>query len=351
MQESSSNNRPINLKTLAKHLNLSPSTVSFVLNNTPGRSIPEATRTRVRAAAQKFNYQPSMIARSLQGKRMKTIGIMLPELGEGYHSQVLSGAGDLLMRKDYFYFTVHHRHRKELIAAHPGLLRARGVDGILAIDTQLDEPPMLPTVTIAGHKPLPGVSNVLLDEARAAHLALAHLVELGHRRIAFMHGQPFSSDANSRWFATRAVAHELGIEIHKELMIHLSKDSNSPEISYPGIRKLIQSGSPFTAALCFNDISAMGTIRALHEAGLRVPQDVSVLGFDDIQSAAYQIPSLTTIRQPLRDMGEDAAQMLLRKLAGEPIPELLRVEPELIVRESTAPARKIVKKRSSTASS
>ncbi|HMG03125.1 MAG TPA: LacI family DNA-binding transcriptional regulator [Edaphobacter sp.] len=342
--------RHANLKMLAEYLGLSPSTVSFVLNDTPGRSIPEATRARVKAAAEKFNYRPSMVARTLQGKRAQTIGILLPELGEGYHSQVLSGVGDLLMRKDYFYFTVHHRHRTELIDAYPSLLRSRGVDGIVAIDTHLAEVPPLPTVTVAGHTTLPGVANVLLNEEHAARLSLGHLRNLGHTKIAFMHGQPFSSDADTRWNASFKAARELGIEQHEELMIYLSKDSHSPEISYPGIRKLVKSGHPFTAVLCFNDVSAMGTIRALHEAGLRVPDDISVLGFDDIQSAAYQIPSLTTIRQPLQKMGSTAAQLLLKKLAGEPIPESIEVAPELVIRESTAPARDIAaKKRGRTA--
>jgi LacI family transcriptional regulator len=162
-----------------------------------------------------------------------------------------------------------------------------------------------------------------------------------------MHGQPFSSDSGSRWNATLRIAKKFGIEIHDDLMIYLSKDSHSPEISYPGIRKLIESGRPFTAVLCFNDVSAMGTIRALHEFGLRVPDDVSVIGFDDIQSAAYQVPSLTTIRQPLQKMGTTAAQLLLKRLAGESIPDLVQVEPELIIRESTAPAKSlpITKKR------
>ena len=338
MKKSSTPPRPrhVSLKTLGEYLDLSPSTVSFVLNNTPGRSIPEATRDRVRAAARKFNYQPSMVARSLQGKRMQTVGILLPELGEGYHSQVLSGIGDLLMREDYFYFTVHHRHRDDLISTYPDLLRLRGVDGIVAIDTHFETAPLLPTVTVAGHTTLPGVSNVLLDEKHGAQLSLKHLRDLGHRKIAFMHGQPFSSDSDARWQATLSTAKKFGIEVHEELMIYLSKDSHSPEISYPGIRRLIESGKPFTAVLCFNDVSAMGTIRALHEAGLRVPHDVSVVGFDDIQSAAYQVPSLTTIRQPLQKMGNTAAKLLLKKLAGESTPDLVQVEPELVVRESTA---------------
>jgi DNA-binding LacI/PurR family transcriptional regulator len=338
MQKSSNRPRQTNLKMLAEYLGLSPSTVSFVLNETPGRSIPEATRARVKEAAEKFNYRPSMIARTLQGKRMQTIGILLPELGEGYHSQVLSGVGELLMQRDYFYFTVHHRHRRELIDTYPNLLGSRGVDGIIAIDSHLNESPSLPTVTVAGHNPLPGVPNVFLDEEQAARLSLGHLRELGHTRIAFMHGQPFSADANERWNATMKVARAMEIEIREELMIYLSKDSHSPEISYPGIRTLISSGERFTAVLCFNDVSAMGTIRALHEAGLRVPEDVSVLGFDDIQSAAFQIPSLTTIRQPLMEMGAAAGELLLKKLAGERVPETVEIAPELVVRESTARA-------------
>ena len=342
--------RHASLKMLAEYLDLSPSTISFVLNDSPGRSIPEATRARVKAAAAKFNYQPSMIARTLQGKRMQTVGILLPELGEGYHSQVLSGVGDLLMQKNYFYFTVHHRHRKDLIAAYPDLLRSRGVDGILAIDTHLDAPLSLPTVMVAGHTALPGVSNVILDHDLAAKLALSHLQQLGHRRISFMHGQPFSSDSDTRWASILETARKLGLEVHEELMIYLSKDSQSPEISYPGIRTLIQSRRHFTAVLCFNDVSAMGTIRALHEGGLRVPQDVSVLGFDDIQSSAYQVPSLTTIRQPLQKMGKTAALLLLKKLAGEATPDLVQVEPELVVRESTGPARRTPPKQHTTKS-
>jgi LacI family transcriptional regulator len=329
--------RRTSLKFLAEHLGLSPSTISYVLNNTPGRSIPEATRERVRLAAEQFNYQPSMIARTLQGKPMQTVGILLPELGEGYHSQVLSGIGDLLMEKGYFYFTVHHRHKPDLINAYPDLLHSRGVDGILAIDTHLTTMPLLPTVLVAGQTTLPEVTNVVLDHELAAKLALEHLYNWGHRKIVFMKGQSFSTDTALRWAATMRVARDLGLKVDDKLIVQLAKDSTSPEISYPGIHNLLESHAKFTAILCFNDVSAMGSIRALHDAGLRVPRDVSILGFDDIQSASFQVPSLTTIRQPLKKMGSIGADALLRKLAGEQLPHIIRVEPELIVRESTAP--------------
>jgi LacI family transcriptional regulator len=329
----------VSLKDLAAHLNLSPSTISFVLNDTPGRSIPEATRERIRAAAIEFNYKPNMIARSLLGKPMRSVGILLPVLGEGYHSQVLSGIGDLLMEEGYFYFTVHHRHMENLIKEYPALLQARGVDGILAIDTKLTNPLPLPAVLIAGHTTLADITNVVLDHEHAARLALQHLYDLGHRKIVYMKGQSVSTDTELRWSATMKVARELGLAIDEHLTIQLAMDSTSPEISYPGIHDLLESRQKFTAILCFNDISAMGSIRALHDYGFQVPEDVSVVGFDDIQSASYHVPSLTTIRQPLKLMGSTAAAALLRRLAHETLPATIRVEPELVVRESTGPAR------------
>ena len=331
--------RRTSLKMLGERLGLSPSTISFVLNDIPGRSIPAATRERIRQAAVEMNYQPSVIARTLRGQRMQTVGILLPELGEGYHTRVVSGIGDLLMAKGYFYFTVQHRHNEKLIEAYPHLLQARGVDGLLAIDTHLTSPLPLPTVLIAGHTELENVSNVMLDHELGAQLALQHLYKLGHREIVYIKGQSFSTDTELRWQATLKFAQQLGLRIERGRTVELTMDSTSPSISYPLIRELLKKDKKFTAILCFNDISAMGSIRALYDAGLRVPEDVSVLGFDDIQSASFHMPSLTTVRQPLQQMGVAGAAALLRQLAGEHLPHILRVEPELIVRESTGSVR------------
>ena len=328
--------RPVSLKMLAEHLSLSPATVSFVLNNAPNRSIPEVTRERVRAAAREFNYQPSMVARLLQGKKSQTIGILLPELGEGYHAQVLAGAADVLMREGYFFFTAHHRHRKDLVEEYPQLLRQRGVEGILAIDTHLEQATGMPTVTVASHKPLPGTTNILLDHDRAAELALGHLARHGHRKIVYMRGASFSSDSNSRWRAIVRVAHVLGLSVPETHVIRLEKDVNTPELGYPAMAQLLMRQRDFTAVLCFNDVSAIGCVRALHDAGLSVPGQVSVVGFDDIQSASFYVPSLTTIRQPLAQMGSTAATLLLKKLRGEHTESQVKIEPELITRESTA---------------
>jgi len=331
---------PVSLKQLAAHLGLNPATVSVVLNDVPGRSIPQATRDRIKAAAKELNYQPSLLARSLRNRRTLTIGVLVPELGDGYHTEVMSGIGDQLISAGYFYFTTHHRHRPNLVEEYTRMLVGRGAQGIIAVDTALEHPVSVPVVAVAGHRHIEGVTNVVLDHYRAAELALNHLYALGHRKIAFMRGQPFSSDSDVRWKGIEEVAAKLGLEIKPELVVSLDRDLTSPELGYPVVRQLLSSGEPFTAIMAFNDISAMGAIRALQDCNLSVPGDVSVIGFDDIKAAAYNLPRLTTIRQPLAEIGRIATQSLLNRIHGTVMPpDEILVEPELVVRESTGPAK------------
>ncbi|MGH7744695.1 MAG: LacI family DNA-binding transcriptional regulator, partial [Candidatus Dormibacteria bacterium] len=148
------------------------------------------------------------------------------------------------------------------------------------------------------------------------------------------------SDTAVRWDSMLGAAEALGIEIKDCLVAQLEGESPSPELGLEVTQKLLASRQPFTALFAFNDISAIGAIKALREAGLRVPEDVSVVGFDDIQSAAYQNPGLTTVRQPLRQMGVMAAETLLQRInapAKSPYPKEIVIQPELIVRGSTAP--------------
>jgi LacI family transcriptional regulator len=221
------------------------------------------------------------------------------------------------------------------------LFLERSVDGLIAVDTPWTLSLAVPVVTVSGHNQVRGVTNIVLDHVRAAEVALKHLFQLGHREIAFIKGQEFSSDTEVRWANIENVARKLGLPLSSELISQLQGDSPSPELGYEATRKLLAAHKTFTALFAFNDISAMGAIRALREAKLRVPDDVSVVGFDDIQSAAYQNPALTTVRQPLREMGRIAAETLLRRIrrsssdsqGGETM-----VEPKLIIRETTGRA-------------
>jgi DNA-binding LacI/PurR family transcriptional regulator len=336
----------VSLKHLAEHVGLSQAAVSFVINRSPAaKSIPQRTQELIRSAARELNYRPNHLARSLRQQRSFTIGVVVPEISEGYAALVMSGLEDHLLQEGYFYFVVSHRHRSELIEEYPLLLQQRAVEGLIAVDTVLAEALDVPSVAVSGHRDVPGVTNIVLNHTKAACLALQHLTNLGHRRIAFIKGQAFSSDTEVRWEAVRDAAQKFGVEVKEHLTGQLEGESSSPLLGYQVAQKLLSSGASFTALFTFNDISAIGAIQALREAGRRVPEDVSVVGFDDIQSAAFQNPALTTVRQPLREMGMIAAETLLRRItapANSPYPREIVVEPELIVRGSTTSLSKLV---------
>src|ERR1700744_4080181 len=215
-------NRPISLRTLGEYLDLSPATISLVLNNAPGvRSIPQDTRDRGLAAARKFDYRPSFYARSLRRKQSFSVGVLVPELRDGYSVLVMSGIEEVLIEEGYFYLAASHRRKADLIEEYPRLLMDRSVEGFIAIDTALQHSLPLPVVAVAGHRKIEGVTSILLDHRRAAELALRHLYQLGHRQIAFMRGQVFSSDSDDRWKSLLAAAKELSIEVHPELVVQL----------------------------------------------------------------------------------------------------------------------------------
>jgi LacI family transcriptional regulator len=335
-------NKPISLKELAALLNLSQSTVSRIVNGSAtAHRIATETQTRVLEAAAAYGYSANSVARSLRQKRTYTIGVIVPEISEGYSTAVLSGIEDELLKDGFFYFVVSHRHREDLLRSYPRLMLSRSVEGIIAVDTHIEEELHLPQVAVSGHQRRSGVINIELDHGQAAHLALSHLKSLGHKHIAFIKGQAFSSDTSQRWLAIEQEAKKLGIEIDPQLVVQMINPDPSPEPGAEVTRNLLRTKHPFTAIFAFNDVSAIGAITALREAGLRVPKDVSVVGFDDVLIASTTNPPLTTIHQPLRAMGQVAATTLLGLLRNEipqPHPPAITVYPRLVVRKSSSQA-------------
>ena len=335
----------IGLKELADYLGLAPATVSLVINgSTVADTIAPDTKKAILAAARKFNYRPNFFARCLRTKRSFTIGVMVPEVSEGYNVSVLSGIEDHLLQEGYFYFVASHRFQQDLIEEYSQLFLHRSVDGLIVVCTPWHQSMPCPVATISCHDQVPGATRILVDHDEAAKIALQHLTELGHRRIAFIKGQRFVPDTEVRWKAITSAASSLGLPIAAKLVTQIEENSPSPTLGYKATRDLLIAGEQFTALFAFNDICAMGAIRALHEFGLRVPEDVSVLGFDDIESAAYQTRGLTTVRQPLREMGKTAAQVVLSRITngieeGDRIPQQILFEPQLMVRETTAAVR------------
>ena len=328
----------VSLATLSEHLGLSKAAISRVLNSAPAaRSIPQSTQDRIFAAARQFRYRPNVLARSLRRGHSMTIGVLVPEISEGYATLVLAGIEDALFRSGYVLLLVSHHHQKEVIDHAQSMLAERAVDGIIAIDTVLAHDSLLPTVTVSCPSSHEGVTNIVVDQKRAADLALEHLFMLGHRKIAIIRGQNFSSDSESRWQAITDTAARLGIAIDPCLVATLEGDTPTHEPGYLATQRLLATKNRFSALFAFNDVSAIGAIRALREAKLDVPGNVSVVGFDDIQSAGFQNPGLTTVRQPLHAMGMLAAEEILKTItaSAEPHIQKIVVEPELVVRDST----------------
>jgi DNA-binding LacI/PurR family transcriptional regulator len=208
----------------------------------------------------------------------------------------------------------------------------------------------VPVVAISAHSAVENVTNIVLDHHAAVEQALKHLYELGHRRIAFMRGPKAIPDSEYRWESILEIAREMDLKIDPNHVIRIDTAGWSmkagihpmaPEIGYKPMKALLEKSHDFTAIFCFNDISAIGAIRALKDKGCSVPGDVSVVGFDDIQSAAYSTPSLTTVRQPLFEMGRRGAEVLLDRIANreKEYPGEIVMAPEFIVRESTGPAK------------
>ena len=330
----------VSLKDLARHLKLSTTTLSLVLNDAPSAvSIPQETKDRIFAAAKALDYRPNYLARSLRVQRTHTFGVIVPELSDGYSSMVLSGVESVLASAGFFYLTASHLHRSDLLEKLPRMLIERQVEGMIAVDTPMHSRPELPIVNVSGHDEIAGVTNVVLNHQHAAELGIGHLCDLGHRNIAVIKGQEFSSDTDERWETIRDAANRRGVDIDEPRIVQLEGDSPSPELGYAATKMLLSRGCEFTALFAFNDVSAIGAIRAIEETGLSVPDDVSVLGFDDIYAAAFHNPALTTIRQPLFEMGRLAAETLLDMLRDgfdSKAPRILTVEPDLIVRKSTS---------------
>jgi LacI family transcriptional regulator len=342
----------VNLRALAEHLGLSQTTVSLVLNQSPSaKSIPQETRTRVVEAAKRLNYRPNYFARSLRQSRSMSVGVLAPDLSEGYFTRVMSGVVEELTAAHYFYFTACHDWNKDLIEMYPRMLVERAVDGFLLLNTTADRLSVpLPVVAISAHYSADNVTNIVLNHHQAARQALMHLQGLGHRRIAIVRGPRAIPDSEYRWESIQQVAKEIDLILDPALVVRIDaaawsmKDGQhpmAPEIGYKPMKSLLETTHDFTAVFCFNDIAAIGAIRALKDAGLDVPSDVSVVGFDDVLSAAYATPSLTTVRQPLEEMGRCAAKILLERIADreKKFASEIVMSPELMVRESTGPAK------------
>lgn len=334
--------KTVSLKFLAEHLGLSQGTVSMALSpDVESTGVALKTRERVLKAAAEYNYRPNHFARSLSIGRSNTIGVIVPAISEGYYSTLIASIELHLLETEYFFFVTSHRWNRSLLERLPQTLMRRGVEGLVLINTVFDHDLGLPSVRIGGRKPHENATNLCLDEERGTRLALEHLYQLGHRQIAFMRGEQESTATAERWAGIRKAAKALGLKIDPDLTIQLElgDERGSARYGYVGYHaanELLARRRPFTALFAYNDSTAMGAMRAFQSVGLRVPDDISVVGYDDIPASEYERPSLTTVHQPLDKIGMLSSSVLLEAIQGKAQPPLILVEPEMRIRASTS---------------
>jgi DNA-binding LacI/PurR family transcriptional regulator len=353
----------VTLLDIARACGFSVSTVSIVLSEAPlSQNVADTTRQKIRAMAQQLGYHPDAYARSLRRRRSQTIGVLAYDLSDPYCIPIVRGIQAGLQPACYLPLLMDAQTQRGLFDNYLEKILEQRAEGVIVIASWIfDETNLLsdieknnvPIVIVSRDLTKRGISSVHVDNAAGGALAMRHLHELGHRRIAVIRGPERLFDSAPRWAGIQRVAAKAGIHFDPRLIFQLPSVVD-PASSFEGgldcVRQMLASGRSFTAVLAFDDLTALGVVRGLHEAGVGVPQDCSVVGFDDVFQAAMSTPGITTIRQPLKEMGLLAAEWMLeaveaREHGNAQKPRLHKATPELVVRMSSArPARKISKR-------
>ena len=330
--------RPPSIKDIARVARVSHSTVSRALQNSP--LVNARTAEIIRQIAHESGYRASAVARGLVTKRTLTIGLVVTTIADPFASEVACGVEQAASDLGYSVFLANSNADPTREQQVVQSFAERRVDGIVVTSSRVGARylPMLsemgvPIVLVNNQHPGAFVHSVMIGNMAGSRQAANHLIGLGHRRIAYI-GDQFGNQSDAeRMEGYRRALEEAGIPLLPELVVH---GDGKPEEAMRAMDELLALPEPPTAVCCYNDMSAIGAMRSIHLSGRRVPDDISVAGFDDLFIAAYTQPRLTTVRQPMRQMGLLAMESLFRLMSGEDSAIRVMVEPELIVRESTA---------------
>jgi DNA-binding LacI/PurR family transcriptional regulator len=343
----------VTIRDVAKESGFSSTTVSIVLNNAPlSRYIPAATKKKIERAAQKLGYRPNQFARSLRSKRSHTVGVMVFDMTDPFCTLILRGIENTLYQSSYLPILTDVHNEGSRFERYLEMLLDRRIEALIVIANWvfLDinllgdlEKSSIPTAMIGCELKTDSISSIIVDNEVGGHLALEHLHSLGHRKIAFIRGPKALTDSAPRWRGIRNCAKEYGLEVEPRLVADMPETRDpfaSFDLGYKLTEELLRQKRSFTALLAFDDMSAFGAIRALNKAGVRVPEQCSVIGFDDVSTSAIYTPSLTTVRQPMEAMGTSAVGIVLDGINAvlekrEIGATHRKVAPELVVREST----------------
>ncbi|CAB3810156.1 LacI family DNA-binding transcriptional regulator [Paraburkholderia fynbosensis] len=336
MIDDSPNPPNVTLEEIARAAGVSPSTVSRILNGT-ARVLP-AKQKAVEQAIARFNYRPNVLARSLASGRTDTIGVLTQTVSSPFYAEWLRGIEDGLSETGFTALFVSSRWNVKDEMARLEQFIARRVDGMILLHAQLDEPSLN---EYSRHAPLlvlgrslrnsATLASLPLDNVQGARDATRHLIEQGHRRIAFIAGPPNHEDAIERLDGYRMALEEAGIGFDAELV---EQGDYLETGGVAAMARLFARAPAFSAVFCANDQTAYGARLTIFHRGLRVPEDISLVGFDDLPTSSYMTPPLTTVRQPTYEIGRLAAQGIVQMIRKQPI-ALNPIPLTLVTRETT----------------
>jgi LacI family transcriptional regulator len=327
----------VTLMMVAQAAGVSASTVSRILNGTA--VVSQAKKQAVDEAIARLGFVPNPVARGLAGGRTLSVGVVTQSMDSPFYGVALRGIGDELDRAGYSPLFVSGHWNPSEEARCIDMLRARRVDGIIVLTGRLSDSALkktakaLPVVVTGRRLKAPHLFSLDFDNFEGARLATDHLISLGHQRIAFVTGNAEHPDANERLRGYRAGLENAGIPYDANLVVPGLFHEESGMLA---AERLLDTRQRFTALFAANDQMALGACLALQRRGLRVPQDVSVMGFDNLSVSRYSIPPLSTIHHPAYELGQGAAAAMLCLLSGEK-PGFKLPGPKLVERESTAP--------------
>ena len=327
------------IKDVARLANVSITTVSRVINN-KSEGVSEETRQRVLQVMENLNYQPNRVARGLVTRRTNTLGLILPDITNPFFPEIARAVEDTANKHGYNIILCNTDDRSDKEELYIRVLKSKCVDGIVFTSSttpvfrhvrQLRDYKM-PFVLLDRYfydEQLPGVYT---DGCQGMHEITRFVLEMGHREIAYIGGPSEAPNSMYRYAGFEQALKNFGLNLDKELIVEGNyKISGGRE----GVLELLSKGRDFTAVVCANDLMAIGAMEELKDAGFRIPEDISITGFDDIPMARYVEPKLTTVAQPCYQMGEMATELLIKLIEGKPVKNaVITLKPELIVRDS-----------------
>jgi LacI family transcriptional regulator len=343
----------VTIVDVARASGFSPSTVSIVLNEAPlSRYVAARTKEHIRKTAQSLGYRPDAFARSLRSRRSNTVGVMIFDISDPFCTLILRGIERALHPTPWLPIMMDANNDRRQFEGYLEMLMQRRVEGLIVVANWLFEEggllarvrdSSLPTIVVGRDLAACGMRSVIVENEQGGYLAMQHLCDLGHRRIAVIRGPAGLSDSRRRWEGIQRFAAEHDMPIDPRCVRELP-DAQDPISGFEGgialTEDLLRSAAPFSALIAFDDLTALGAVRALVRFRRRVPQDCSVIGFDDVPPALLSTPGITTIRQPMEEMGKLAAEFVLDSILHpkephEDAPLVRMLTPSLVLREST----------------